>query len=37
MRESRREGTSTKEFDIISWPVVGQLLLFLFRHGDLGI
>lgn len=37
MCESRREGTGTKEFNIIGWPVVGQLLLFLFRHGDLEI
>lgn len=32
MCEGCRKGTGTKEFDIISRPVVGQLLLFLFRH-----
>lgn len=35
MCEGCRKGTGTKEFDIISWPVVGQLLLFLFRHAGL--
>lgn len=34
MCECSRKGTSAEEFDIIGWPVVGQLLLFLFRHGD---
>jgi hypothetical protein len=37
MCEGRREGAGTEELDIISRPVVGQLLLFLFRHGGLEI
>lgn len=34
MCQGRRKGTSTKELDIINWAVIGQLLLFLFGHGD---
>lgn len=37
MCEGRCKGASTEEFDIISRPVIGQLLLFLFRHDGLEI
>lgn len=38
MCESRCKGTGTEELDIVAWPVVGKLLILLFRHGrDMGM
>lgn len=35
--EGRCKGAGTEELDIIARPVIGQLLLFLFRHDGLEI